>query len=65
MRCKMEKRKRISVIEIEDVEARERNIRKEWTDRVTKKMERIKGTDYSKRQIEDTLSKVEKIRTEL
>lgn len=64
MRCKMEPKKR-TVIEVENVEDRERKIRNEWTKRVTEKMESIKGTDYGKRQIEKTLSQVEKIRTEL
>ena len=63
MRCKMEPKYR-TVIEVENVEDRERKIRNEWTKRVTEKMERIKGTDYE-RQIEKTLSQVEKIRTEL
>ena len=60
----MEPKKR-TVKEIVDVEDRERRIRNEWTKRVTEKMERIKGEDYGKRQIEKTLSQVEKIRTEL
>ena len=60
----MEPKKR-TVIEVENVEDRERKIRNEWTKRVTEKMESIKGTDYGKRQIEKTLSQVEKIRTEL
>ena len=64
MRCKMEPKYR-TVIEVETVEDRERRIRNEWTKRVTEKMERIKGEDYGKRQIEKTLSQVEKIRTEL
>ena len=59
-----EPKKRI-VLAIEDVESRERTIRREWSERVYKKLDRIKGEGYGKRQIEDTLSKVEKIRTEL
>ena len=65
LRCKMDKPKKRTVVEVVDVAHREYESRKEWTERVTKKMERIKGHDYGKRQMEDTLSKVEKIRTEL
>ena len=57
--------KRMTVIEITAVNERENTIRKEWTKRVNAKMERIKGEGYAERQIQDTLSRVEKIRTEL
>ena len=57
--------KKKTVVEIMAIDARENRIRKEWTDRVNKKMERIKGEGYADRQIQDTLSRVEKIRTKL
>lgn len=60
----MEGKKR-TVVEITGISDRENTIRKEWTKRVTEKMDRIKGEGYAERQIQDTLSKVEKIRTEL
>ena len=50
---------------IEDITSHDNDRKKSWTKRVNEKMERIKGEGYAKRQIEDTLSKVEKIRTEL
>lgn len=57
--------KKKTVVAIMAIDARENRIRKEWTDRVNKKMERIKGEGYANRQIQDTLSRVEKIRTKL
>lgn len=47
-----------------DVEAEEYRIRKEATERA-KKNDRIIGEGYAERHIADTLSKVEKINTEL
>ena len=44
---------------------REYEIMQEWTEHATKKNERIIGKGYAERQIADTLSKVEKIKTEL
>lgn len=65
MRCRMEKKTYNKPLGYTALEHRESTIRKEWTDRVNKKMERIKGEGYAERQIQDTLSRVEKIRTEL
>lgn len=45
--------------------AREYEIAQDRTERVRKKNDRIIGEGYAERQIADTLSKVEKIRTEL
>lgn len=61
----MDKKTYIKPLGVTVVEYREATIRKEWTERVNKKMERIKGEGYAERQIQDTLSRVEKIRTEL
>lgn len=44
---------------------REWEIAQDWTERVRKKNDRIVGKGYAERQIADTLSKVEKINTEL
>ena len=44
---------------------REWEIMQEWTERATKKNDRIIGKGYAERQIADTLSRVEKIKTEL
>ena len=48
-----------------DVEKREFEIRKEWTERATAKNDRIIGEGYAQRQIENTLKLVEKIDTNL
>ena len=45
--------------------AREWEIAQDWTERVRKKNDRIVGEGYAQRQVADTLSKVEKIKTEL
>ena len=47
------------------VTRREYEIREEWIIRATAKNDRIVGEGYAERQIKDTLSRVEKIRTEL
>lgn len=44
---------------------REWEIAQDWTERARKKNDRIIGEGYAERQIADTLSKVEKIKTEL
>ena len=44
---------------------REWEIMQEWTERASKKNDRIIGEGYAERQIKDTLSRVEKIKTEL
>lgn len=44
---------------------REWKIAQDWTERARKKNDRIIGEGYAERQIADTLSKVEKIKTEL
>ena len=48
-----------------DTRKREYEIAQDWTERVTKKNDRIIGEGYAERQIADTLRKVEKIKTEL
>lgn len=48
-----------------NIRAREWEIAAERTERVKKKNDRIVGEGYAERQIADTLSKVEKIKTEL
>ena len=44
---------------------REWEIAQQRTERVTRKNDRIVGEGYAQRQVADTLSKVEKIKTEL
>lgn len=44
---------------------REYEIMQDWTKRATEKNNRIVGKGYAERQIADTLSRVEKIKTEL
>lgn len=44
---------------------REWEIAQDWTERARKKNDRIIGEGYAERQVADTLSKVEKIKTEL
>ena len=48
-----------------NVQAREWEIAQEWTERATKKNDRIIGEGYAERQIARTLKLVEKIKTEL
>ena len=48
-----------------NIRAREWEIAQDWTERVKKKNDRIIGEGYAERQMADTLSKVEKIKTEL
>lgn len=50
---------------VRDIARREYEIAQDWTERATKKNARIIGKGYAERQIADTLSKVEKIKTEL
>lgn len=50
---------------VTDFVRRENVILQEWTERATKKNDRIVGKGYAERQIADTLSRVEKIKTEL
>lgn len=50
---------------ITDIEKRESTIRTTWAEQAKKKNDRIVGVGYAQRQIADTLSKVEKIDTEL
>ena len=50
---------------VTSVRHHESAIREEWTRRATEKNDRIVGKGYAERQIKDTLSKVEKINTEL
>lgn len=61
----MQEKKYNRPIDIIGVDARESRIRSEREERVRKKLDRIKSEGYADRQIKDTLSKVEKIRTEL
>ena len=48
-----------------NTQKREYEIAQDWTERARKKNDRIIGKGYAERQIADTLSKVEKIKTEL
>ena len=48
-----------------NTQKREWAIAQDWTERARKKNDRIIGEGYAERQIADTLSKVEKIKTEL
>lgn len=48
-----------------NTQTREWKIAQDWTERARKKNDRIIGKGYAERQIADTLSKVEKIKTEL
>lgn len=48
-----------------NAQKREWEIAQDWTERARKKNDRIIGEGYAERQIADTLSKVEKIKTEL
>ena len=48
-----------------DIAQREWDIRKEWMSTAVEKNDRIVGEGYAKRQIADTLSRIEKIKTEL
>ena len=50
---------------IKSLTNREYEIREAWTIRATEKNARIVGEGYAERQIKDTLSRVEKIKTEL
>ena len=48
-----------------NIQAREYEIVQDWTERATKKNDRIVGEGYAERQIAETLKLVEKIKTEL
>lgn len=48
-----------------DLEKYESRLRVRWTERATKKNERIIGAGYAERQIRNTLDMVSKIKTEL
>lgn len=47
------------------IDSWERALRERWTEEAKAKNDRIIGDGYAERQIADTLSKVEKIKTEL
>ena len=49
----------------ENHDAKEAQLRKYWTARATRKNARIISEGYAERQIADTLSRTEKIKTEL
>lgn len=50
---------------VRDIARREYEIIQDWTERATKKNERIVGAGYAERQIADTLSRIDKVKTEL
>lgn len=50
---------------VTDFVRRENVILQEWTERATKKNDRIVGKGYAERQIADTLSRIDKVKTEL
>lgn len=54
-----------SVQSITDVYAHELNIKRDWTERATKKNDRIIAEGYAERQIADSLRIAGKVNTEL
>lgn len=52
-------------VPVENVAARELSIRNEWTERATKKNNRIVAEGYAERQIADSLRLAGKVNTEL